>query len=68
MEQPDVIVSLQSGAVLAQQFFDYDHVLICPDYQVSKVLKTLLNEEYETMISYLFDRLDVQQHPGIDAN
>ena len=66
-EQPDVIVGWQSGAGLAQQFFDYDRVLINPDYQVSNVLETLLNGEDETQIPYLFDRFDGQQYIRINA-
>lgn len=65
-EQPDVIVGWQSGAALAQQFFDYDRILVSPNYQVSYTLETLLNGEDEVHIPYLFDRLDGQKYISIN--
>ena len=66
-EQPDIIVGWQSGGGLAQQFFDYDRVLISPDYQISNELEKMLNGEDEVQIPYLFDRFDEQHYIRINA-
>ena len=57
-EHPLLIVGLESGAALAQLFYEYERVLISPDYDFSKLLKNFLQGEESARMPYLGMRID----------
>lgn len=55
---PDILIGWHSGGFLAQQCFDYDRILVNPDYQLSSTLTLMLNGQEEMDFPYVCERED----------